>query len=110
MRNRFLILVLCGSLPTLPALAQAQSAIETARSLDACGSVSIASARWMRDGSLKVVCNKQSRTSDETPPGITPGATNVVGLLIPALGLGAAVAAAAGASSSPSATSSTGSN
>ncbi|WP_424830619.1 hypothetical protein [Ruegeria sp.] len=108
MQNKLLTLAICGWLPTSPAVAQ--SALDMARSLDACGGEKIKRARWMKDGSLRVICDHRSRPANQTPPEITPGATNVVGLLIPALGAGAAVAVAAGAYSSPSSTSSTGRN
>ncbi|MDA7963540.1 hypothetical protein [Ruegeria sp.] len=104
----FIFAIFCGLL-FHPVFAQTQTPLETARSLDACGGERIIRARRKNDGSLKVVCDRKRRAA-KTPPNVTPGATNVVGLLIPALGIGAAVAAAAGASSSPSSTSSTGGN
>lgn len=110
MRYILFFFVIFGSPPFHQAFAQTQTALESARSLDACGGKKIIRARWKNDGSLKVVCDRKRRAANETPANITAGATNVVGLLIPALSVGAAVAAAAGASSSPSSTSSTGSN
>lgn len=103
------VIVACVNLPGGHALAQTQPALETAAEMQACGERAVVSARWMRDGSLKVRCDRsRSRRGNPDVPQVTPGPTNIVGLLAPALGLGAAVAATAAGSSSPSATSSTG--
>lgn len=110
MQSRKFVFALCAALPLTSGSAQGQTALEDAQHLDACDGGKVVRAKRMRDGSLKVKCSRSAQSGDETPPNVTPGATNVVGLLIPALGLGAAAAAAAGASSSPSSTSSTGQN
>lgn len=94
-----------------PVKAQDQSAIESAVSIQVCGSRNVVRARWMRDGGLKVRCDRTSRAeANPEVPHVTPASTNLVGLLAPALGLGAAVAAIASVSATPTSTSSTGRN
>lgn len=85
--------------------------MESAVSIQAFGSRNVVRARWMRDGSLKVRCDGTSMAeANPKVPQVTPAATNLFGLLAPALGLGAAVAAIASGSTTPTSTSSTGRN
>ncbi|WP_171101945.1 hypothetical protein [Ruegeria sp. HKCCD7255] len=111
MHLRTVLLAFGASIAPLPVVSQSADALQLARSLDACSGAKVLRAKVLSDGSLKVSCARQNRRQRQDQlPGVAPGATNVVGLQVPALGLGAAAAAVAAGTSSTSSTDSTGSN
>ncbi len=75
----------------------------------ACGDKQIIRAKWAGDRRLKVTCSSRSpvKRPASNAPNVTPGATNLVGFLAPALGLGAAAAAVAAGSGSANSTNNT---
>lgn len=100
----FATLALCAA----PILAAAKTPIEVARDQDACKGSEVVDAKRLDDGRIEVTCAAALPGGDTVLPAEEVGdATNVVGLLAPILGLGAAGVAAAAGSGSTSGTSST---
>ncbi|NRB18489.1 MAG: hypothetical protein HRU33_13200 [Rhodobacteraceae bacterium] len=103
----FAILALCAA----PIFAAAKSPIEIAREQDACKGSEIVSAERLDNRRIEVTCGTPLAGGDIVLPAEEVGeATNLIGLLAPILGAGAAgvaLAAGAGSTSATSATSGT---
>ena len=95
---------------TTPTLAAAKTPIEIAREQNACNGADVLSAERLDNKRIQVTCGT-SATSDTVLPAEEVGeATNIIGVLGPILGLGAAGAAVAAGSGSSSGTSTSGTN
>ena len=100
----FATIALCAT----PILAAAKTPMEVAVEQNACQGAAIVSAERLENRKIEVVCGAALPGDTVLPAEEVGEATNLVGLLAPILGLGAAgAAAAAGSSGSSSGTNGT---